>query len=136
MKYLITENQYNKTLKPLLEKFGMRTLCKMTDKEPEDIIDEIGLKGTREDIIFLTKTIFENDISTVLMYCSYNIIPTRDSMNLVVYIPKPAPQNMGRYIYEEGTRSMYRDVISKALYQFGGGLIRGHSIEVYNTGNC
>ena len=67
MKYLITENQYSKTLKPLLEKFGMRTLCKMTDKEPEDIIDEIGLEGTREDIIFLTKTIFENDISTVLM---------------------------------------------------------------------
>ena len=86
MKYLITENQYSKTLKPLLEKFGMRTLCKMTDKEPEDIIDEIGLKGTREDIIFLTKTILENDISTVLMYCSYNIIPTRDSINLVVYI--------------------------------------------------
>jgi len=123
MKYLITENQYNKTLKPLLEKFGMRTLCKMTDKEPEDII-------------FLTKTIIENDISTVLMYCSYNIIPTRDSMNLVVYIPKPAPANVGRYIYEEGTRSMYRDVISKALYQLGGGLIRGHNIEVYNTGNC
>ena len=123
MKYIITENQYSKTLKPLLEKFGMRTLCKMTDKEPEDII-------------FLTKTILENDISTVLMYCSYNIIPTRDSMNLVVYIPKPAPANVGRYIYEEGTRSMYRDVISKALYQLGGGLIRVHNIEVYNTGNC
>jgi len=136
MKYLITENQYSKTLKPLLEKFGMRTLCKMTDKEPEDIIDEIGLEGKREDIIFLTKTIFENDISTVLRYCSYNIIPTRNSMDLVVYIPKPEPENVGRYMYEEGNRSVYRDTIAKALYQFGGGLIRGHNIEVYNTGNC
>ena len=136
MKYLITENQYNKTLKPLLEKFGMRTLCKMTDKEPEDIIDEIGLKGTREDIIFLTKTIFENDLSSVLIYCNYRIIPTQYSMDLVVYIPKPLPENVGRYMFDQGTRSVYRDAISEALYKFGGGLIRGHNIEVYNTGNC
>jgi len=136
MKYLITENQYSKTLKPLLEKFGMRTLCKMTDKEPEDIIDKIGLKGTREDIIFLTKTIFENDLSSVLTYCNYRIIPTQYSMDLVVYIPKPLPENVGRYMFDQGTRSVYRDVISEALYKFGGGLIRGHNIEVYNTGNC
>jgi hypothetical protein len=136
MKYLITENQYSKTLKPLLEKFGMRTLCKMTDKEPEDIIDKIGLKGTREDIIFLTKTIFENDLSSVLIYCNYRIIPTQYSMDLVVYIPKPLPENVGRYMFDQGTRSVYRDAISEALYKFGGGLIRGHNIEVYNTGNC
>ena len=136
MKYIITENQYSKTLKPLLEKFGMRTLCKMTDKEPEDIIDEIGLKGTREDIIFLTKSIFENDIAPFLTYCKYIIIPTQYSMDLVVYIPKPSPEHEGRYIYDEGTRSVYRDVISKALYKFGGGLIKGHNIEVHNTGNC
>ena len=136
MKYLITENQYNKTLKPLLEKFGMRTLCKMTDKEPEDIIDEIGLKGTREDIIFLTKTIIENDLSSVLTYCNYNIIPTKYSMDLVVFIPKPAPENVGRYMYDEGTRNVYRDTISNALYKLGGGLIKGHNIEVHNTGNC
>jgi len=136
MKYLITENQYSKTLKPLLEKFGMRTLCKMTDNEPEDIIDKIGLKGTREDIIFLTKTIFENDLSSVLIYCNYRIIPTQYSMDLVVYIPKPLPENVGRYMFDQGTRSVYRDAISEALYKFGGGLIRGHNIEVYNTGNC
>ena len=136
MKYLITENQYSKTLKLLLEKFGMRTLCKMTDKEPEDIIDKIGLKGTREDIIFLTKTIFENDLSSVLIYCNYRIIPTQYSMDLVVYIPKPLPENVGRYMFDQGTRSVYRDAISEALYKFGGGLIRGHNIEVYNTGNC
>ena len=136
MKYLITENQYSKTLKPLLEKFGMRTLCKMTDKEPEDIIDEIGLKGTREDIIFLTKTIIENDLSPVLKYCNYRIIPTQYSMDLVVYIPKPSPENVGRYMFDQGTRSVYRDAISEALYKFGGGIIRGHNIEVHNTGNC
>jgi hypothetical protein len=136
MKYIITESQSNKNLKPLLEKLGMKTLCEMTSRTPKEIINEMGIKGTKEDIIFLTKTIFENDISPVLTYCKYVIIPTQYSMDLVVYIPKPAPQNMGRYIYEEGTRSMYRDVISKALYQLGGGLISVHNIEVYNTGNC
>jgi hypothetical protein len=136
MKYIITESQSKKTFKHLLEKFGMKTLCEMTGKSVKEIINEIGLKGTKEDIIFLTKTIFENDLSSVLTYCNYNIIPTQYSMDLVVYIPKPAPENEGRYMFDEGLRSMYRDVISKALYQFGGGLIKGHNIEVHNTGDC
>ena len=114
----------------------MKTLCEMTGKSVKEIINEIGLKGTKEDIIFLTKTIFENDLSSVLTYCNYKIIPTQYSMNLVVFIPKPAPENVGRYMYDQGTRNVYRDVISKALYKFGGGLIKGHNIEVHNTGNC
>ena len=136
MKVIITESQGKKTLKHLLQKFGMKTMCEMTSKKPEEIINEIGIKGTQEDIIFLTKTIFENDLSSVLTYCNYNIIPTQYSMDLVVFIPKPAPQNVGRYMYDQGTRNVYRDVISKALYKFGGGLIKGHNIEVHNTGNC
>ena len=136
MKYLITENQYSKTLKPLLEKFGMRTMCQMTGKTVKEIVNKIGLKGTQEDIIFLTKTIFENDLSSVLTYCNYRIIPTQYSMDLVVYIPKPLPENVGRYMFDQGTRSVYRDAISEALYKFGGGLIRGHNIEVHNTGDC
>ena len=136
MKIIITESQSKTTFKPLLAKFGMKTMCKMTGKEPKDIIDEIGFKGTREDIIFLTKTIIENDLSPFFPYCSYNIIPTQYSMDLVVYIPKPAPENVGRYISDQGIRSVYRDAISKALYQFGGGIIKGHNIEVHNTGDC
>jgi len=136
MKYIITESQSKKTFKHLLEKFGMKTLCEMTGKSVKEIINEIGLKGTKEDIIFLTKTIFENDLSSVLTYCNYNIIPTKYSMDLVVFIPKPAPENVGRYMFDQGTRNVYRDVISEALYKFGGGLIKGHNIEVHNTGNC
>jgi hypothetical protein len=136
MKYIITESQSNKNLKPLLEKLGMKTLCEMTSRTPKEIINEMGIKGTKEDIIFLTKTIFENDISPVLTYCKYVIIPTQYSMDLVVYIPKPAPENVGRYMFDQGTRNVYRDVISEALYKFGGGIIRGHNIEVHNTGDC
>ena len=136
MKYIITESQSNKNLKPLLKKLGMKTLCEMTSRTPKEIINEMGIKGTKEDIIFLTKTIFENDISPVLTYCKYVIIPTQYSMDLVVYIPKPAPENVGRYMYDQGTRNVYRDAISEALYKFGGGIIRGHNIEVHNTGDC
>jgi hypothetical protein len=136
MKYIITESQSNKNLKLLLEKLGMKTLCEMTSRTPKEIINEMGIKGTKEDIIFLTKTIFENDISPVLTYCKYVIIPTQYSMDLVVYIPKPAPENVGRYMYDQGTRNVYRDAISEALYKFGGGIIRGHNIEVHNTGDC
>jgi hypothetical protein len=136
MKYIITESQGKKTFKHLLEKFGMKTLCEMTGKTPNEVIDDIGLKGTKEDIIFLTKTIFENDIAPILTYCKYIIIPTQYSMDLVVYIPKPAPEHEGIYMYDEGTRSVYRDAISEALYKLGGGLIKGHNIEVHNTGNC
>ena len=136
MKYLINESQIKKPLKSLLEKYGMTITCKMTGKTPNEVIDDIGLKGTKKDIIFLTKSIFENDIAPFLTYCKYIIIPTQYSMDLVVYIPKPAPENEGRYMFDEGVRSMYRDVISNALYQFGGGLIRGHNIEVHNTGSC
>ncbi len=136
MKYLITESQSNKTFRYLLGEYGVRTLCKMTGKTVKDVINDAGIKGTKEDIIFLTKTIIENDLSPVLKYCNYNIIPTQYSMDLVVFIPKPAPQNVGRYMYDEGTRSVYRDAFSEALYKLGGGLIRGHNIEVHNTGNC
>jgi hypothetical protein len=140
MKYIITESQSNKNLIPVLEELladlGMDALCKTTGMTPKEIIDGIGLKGTKKDIIFLTKSIFENDIAPFLTYCKYIIIPTQYSMDLVVYIPKPAPEHEGVYIYDEGTRSVYRDVISKALYKFGGGLIKGHNIEVHNTGSC
>jgi len=140
MRYIITESQSNRNLIPMLEELlaelGMDVLCKTTGMTPNEIIDTIGLKGTKKDIIFLTKTIFENDLSSVLTYCNYNIIPTQYSMDLVVYIPKPAPENVGRYMFDQGTRNVYRDVISEALYKFGGGLIKGHNIEVHNTGNC
>ena len=136
MKYIITESQSKKTFKHLLEKFVMKTLCEMTGKSVKEIINEIGLKGTKEDIIFLTKTIFKNDISPLLIYCKYIIIPTQYSMDLVVFIPKPAPENVGRYMFDAGTRSIYRDVISKTLYKYGAGILRGHNIELHITAKC
>ena len=136
MKFIITESQSKKTLKTLLEKFGMRTLCTMTGKTPEEIVDEIGLRGTREDIIYLTKIIFTKDIGPTMKYCSYKIEPTRYSMNLVVYIPKPLPEHEGHYMYDKRLRNVVYEHVSDLLYKFNGGIIRGHNIEIMNTGDC
>jgi hypothetical protein len=136
MKYIITDSQSKKTLKSLLEKFGMKTVCKMSGKTPKEIIDEIGLTGTKEDIIYLTKIIFEKDIAPTIKYCSYNIIPTRHSMDLVVYIAKPLPENEGKYMYDQRIRNDVNEHVSVLLYRLNGGIIRGHNVEVHNTGNC
>ena len=70
MNYLISENQQQETLKALLEKFGMKILCTMTGKMPKEVVDEIGLKGTREDIIYLTNILFTKDIGPTMKYCN------------------------------------------------------------------
>ncbi len=114
----------------------MKTLCEMTGKEPKEIVDEIGLKGTQEDIIYLTKIIFTKDIGPTMKYCSYNIFPTRYSMDLVVFIPKPLPENEGKYMYDQAVRNTVYEHVSTLLYKLNGGIIRGHNIEVQNTGNC
>jgi len=135
MKFIITEDQSDKVLRPLLEKFGMVTLSKMTGLSPKQIISMTGLTGSKKDMLYLAKIIMDKD-STELKYCNYQIIPTKYSFDLVVFIPEPAPENVGRYMFDEGTRNIYRDVISMTLYKYGAGIFRGHNIEVHNTGKC
>lgn len=136
MKYLITENQNEKTLKVLLEKFGMKILCTMTGKTPKEVVDEIGLKGTQEDIIHLTRIIFGKDIGPTFKYCNYNIIPTLYSMDLVVYIPKPVPGYEGRYMFDQAIRNTVYEHVSALIYKLSGGVIKGHNIYIMNTGEC
>jgi hypothetical protein len=136
MKYIITENQQRETLKALLEKFGMKILCTMTGKTPKEVVDEIGLRGTREDIIYLTNILFTKDIGPTMKYCNYNIIPTRYSMELIVYIPKPLPGYEGRYMFDKAIRNTVYEHVSHLLYKLNGDIIRGHNIEIMNTGDC
>ena len=96
----------------------------------------IDMKGTQDGMIFLTKAIMENEVKERLKYCSYNIVPTRYSINVVVFIPKPSPEDEGRWSRDYRVREEAKDMISQLLWQLGGGLIRGHNIEVSNTGNC
>ena len=135
MKYLITESQVKIHLKELLEKLGMSRLSKMVGLSPKQIISMVGITGSKEDMLYLAKIIMDKDFRG-LGYCSYQIIPTQHSFDLVMFTPEPAPENKGKYMYEEGTISTYRDVIAGLLFKNSTGLIRGYNVEVYNTGKC
>jgi hypothetical protein len=63
-------------------------------------------------------------------------VPTRYSINIDVFIPKPAPENENRYMFDQSLRNHAYELISELIYKLGGGLIRGHNIHVSNTGNC
>jgi hypothetical protein len=136
MKLIITESQNKGVLKNMLEKHGMKIVCKLLGKTPEEVVDEIGITGTKEDILYLTKILFLKDIGPTFNYCNYNIIPTRYSMELIVYITKPLPENVGRYMFDQAVRNTVYEHVSDLIYKFSGGIIRGHNIYVMNTGDC
>jgi hypothetical protein len=57
-------------------------------------------------------------------------------MDLIVYIPKPLAGYEGRYMFDQSIRNTVYEHVSTLLYKLNGDIIRGHNIEVYNTGNC
>jgi hypothetical protein len=57
-------------------------------------------------------------------------------MELIVYIPKPLPENEGRYMYDQAVRNTVYEHVSNLIYKFSGDIIRGHNIYVMNTGDC
>ena len=137
MKYLITESQASETIRQLLEKYGMDKLSNRLGLTPEKIISISGITGSKKDMIYLAKILMEKDFSeSKLKYCNYQIIPTQYSFDLVMFIPKPSPENILRYMFDKGTVNIYEEFISKMLFKYGGGLFRGHNVEVYNTGKC
>jgi hypothetical protein len=137
MKYLITESQGKEQFRQLLKKYGVRKLSKKTSLSPEEIISIAGLTGSQEDMLYLVKILMEKDFSeSKLKYCNYQIIPTQYSFDLVMFIPEPSPENILRYMFNKGTVNIYEEFISKMLFKYGGGLFRGHNVEVYNTGKC
>jgi hypothetical protein len=137
MKYLITESQANETIRQLLEKYGMEKLSNRLGLTPEKIISIAGITGSKKDMIYLAKILMEKDFSeSKLKYCNYQIIPTQYSFDLVMFIPEPSPENILRYMFNKGTVNIYEEFISKMLFKYGGGLFRGHNVEVYNTGKC
>jgi hypothetical protein len=137
MKYLITESQASETIRELLEKYGMEKLSNRLGLTPEKIISIAGITGSKKDMIYLAKILMEKDFSeSKLKYCNYQIIPTQYSFDLVMFIPEPSPENILRYMFNKGTVNIYEEFISKMLFKYGGGLFRGHNVEVYNTGKC
>jgi len=101
----------------------------------------IDLKGTKEDMTFLTKSIMENEVKKVLdilglKYCKYIIVPSHYHITLYVYIPKPLPEHEDVWVHDQSVRYRVEESIGHLLHNLSDGLIRGHNIYVYNTGEC
>jgi hypothetical protein len=133
---ILREESLRQTLMDEIERSGIRDTASIMSVDVEELLDMVGIRGTKDDMVFLAKSIMDNDVKQKLDYCSYNIVPTRYSIDIDVYIPKPAPENEGRYMYDRRIRNDAYDLISILIYRLGGGLIRGHNIDVYNTGEC
>jgi hypothetical protein len=97
---------------------------------------EMGMKGTQEDMKFILKSIMDKEVKEQIKYCSYRIVPTPHSVELIVFIPKPLPEHEGLWMYDQRIRNEVKEYLSKTIYKLSGGLVRGHNIEVHNTGTC
>jgi len=136
IKKVLRQESLRQTLMDEIERSGIRDTANLMTVHVGELLHMVGIKGTQEDMIFLTKAIMENEVKEQLKYCSYSIEPTLHSFNLYVIIPKPLPEDEGRWSRDYGLREETKIMISQLLWVLGGALIKGHNIEVHNTGNC
>lgn len=133
---ILKEESLKQTLMDEIMRSGIRDTANMMSVDVKELLEMVGIKGTQEDMIFLTESIMENEVKEQVKYCSYNIVPTPHSITLYVYIPKPLPEHEGVWTLDEMVRYKAEELISYLLYKLGGELIRGYKIYVYNTGDC
>jgi len=115
---------------------GIRDTAKLMSVDIKELLDMVGITGTKEDMIFLIKSIMKNEAKEKFDYCSYKIVPSLHHITLYVFIPKPLPEHEGVWSLDQSVRYRAEELISELLSKLGGGLIRGHYIYVYNTGDC
>ena len=136
IKRILKEESLKQPLMDEIMRSGIRDTAKLMSVDIKELLDMVGITGTKEDMIFLTKAIMENEVKEQLNYCSYDIVPSFHSIKLYVYIPKPLPQDRGTWYHDKWLRQEAEDLIRHLLYVLGGGLNRLHYIHVSNTGNC
>jgi len=133
---VLKEESLRQTLMDEIERSGIKDTANLMTVHVGELLHMVGIKSTQEDMIFLAKVIMENEVKELLDYCSYDIVPTLHSFKLYVFIPKPLPEEVGVWSRDYKVREEAKELISQLLWQLSGGLIKGHSIEVSNTGNC
>jgi len=133
---ILKEESLKQTLMDEIMRSGIRDTANMMSVDVKELLEMVGMKGTQEDMIFLTESIMENEVKEQLNYCSYDIVPTQHSIKLYVYIPKPLPEHEGVWSLDQWVVHKAEELISYLLYELGCDLIRGHKIYVYNTGDC
>ena len=133
---VLLQESLRQTLMDEIERSGIKDTANLMTVHVGELLHMVGIKGTQEDMLFLAKVIMKNEVKEQLKYCSYQIVPTLHSFNLYVIIPKPLPEEEGRWSRDYGLREETKIMISELLWVLGRGLIKGHNIEVSNTGNC
>lgn len=96
----------------------------------------LKIKGSQEDMIFLVKSIMDNEVTERVPYCDYRIIPTKHSINLFVNTPMPDQSDEDNWSRTTYKKNRYNDTISNLISEWGNGLVRGHNVYVSDTGDC
>jgi len=133
---ILKEESLKQTLLDEIMRSGIRDTANIMSVDVKELLDMVGITGTKEDMIFLIKSIMKNEAKEEFDYCSYKIVPSTHYITLYVYIPKPLPEHVGLWVYDQSVRYRVEELISMLLSKLGGGLIRGHYLYVYNTGDC
>ena len=133
---VLLQESLRQTLMDEIEKSGIRDTANIMSVDVKELLEMVGIKGTQEDMIFLIKSIMENEVKEQLNYCSYDIVPSLHSIKLYVYTPKLLPEDEDSWYHDKWLRQEAEDLIRHWLYVLGGGLIRGHYVHISNTGDC
>lgn len=130
---ILKEESLKQTLMHEIMKSGIRDTAKLMSVDVKELLEMVGMTGTKEDTAFLIKSIMENEFKEQVKYCSYNIVPGLYSNTLYVFLPKPLANV---WTLDEMVRYRAEEIIGQLLYKLGGDLISGYNIYVYNTGDC
>jgi hypothetical protein len=133
---ILNEESLKQTLLDEIMRSGIRDTANIMSVDVKELLDMVGITGTKEDMIFLIKSIMKNEAKEEFDYCSYKIVPSTQYITLYVFIPKPLPEHEGVWYLDQSVRHRAEELTSMLLSKLGGGLIRGHYLYVYNTGDC
>ena len=133
---ILKEESLKQTLMHEIMRSGIRDTAKLMSVDVKELLEMVGITGTKEDMVFLIESIMENEFKERVKYCSYNIVPGFYSNTLYVFLPKPLPEHEGVWTLDQGVRYQAEDLIIVLLHKLGCGLISGYKFYVYNTGDC
>ena len=136
IKRILKEESLKQTLMDEIMRSGIRDTANMISVDVKELLEMVGITGTKEDRIFLIESIMKNEAKEEFNYCSYDIVPTPNSITLYVFIPKPLPEHEGVWSFDQWVVHNASMLLKVLIHKLGGGLIRGHYIYVYNTGDC
>ena len=127
------ETSLKSTVRELVKSEGFIRASKIVGSLDE-VHKILGLKGTKEDVLFIVSAILENDLNIDI--CGFNIVRTLVSVKIYVTILK-SNENRNADDWYEGYRARALNMdIAKMIYELGNGLVRGHSIDVQVVEKC